>query len=163
SLDFPTTGDAFDRTQNGAFDAFVIELDPSGDQLEYGTFLGSPGEEDGWDIAVRDEVIYVAGRTNSADFPRTARTYVGSFDVFLTRIKRDQGILSSFVFGGVRRDEAHALALGSDGSIYLHGVARSPDFPITPGAFDSMQNGAYDTFVAKVRPSGDELVYSTFL
>jgi hypothetical protein len=163
SPDFPTTSDAVDRTQNGTFDAFVIQLDPSGADLKYATFLGSPGEEDGWDIAVKDGVMFVAGRTNSPDFPRTAGAHVGSFDVFLTRIKRDKGILSSFVFGGARRDEAHALALGGDGSIYLHGVARSTDFPITPGAFDSTQNGAYDSFVAKVRPSGDQLVYSTYL
>ncbi len=43
----------------------------------------------------------------------------------------------------------------------MTGGTSSPDFPTTPGAFDT--TGGTDAFVAKLNPAGSTLAYSTFL
>ena len=45
----------------------------------------------------------------------------------------------------------------------MTGLTESPNYPTTPGAFDSTFNGSDDAFVTKLNASGSALVYSTFL
>lgn len=70
SADFPTV-DAIQPVYGGGdYDAFVVRLDPSGHSLLYSTFLGGPGEDGGYGIAVDDRGnAYVAGYTQSHSFP----------------------------------------------------------------------------------------------
>ena len=80
SEDFPFTPTAPQRTQGmGDFDAFVLQLSSAGRVLEYATYLGGDGNDEGRAIAANDpddadalSNIYVGGRTTSSDFPRTA-------------------------------------------------------------------------------------------
>jgi hypothetical protein len=73
SEEFPTTPGAYDESHNGDTDAFVVRLGPSGDLLQYGTFLGGAGDEYGNDLVYAGaDVIYLAGTTTSEDFPVTA-------------------------------------------------------------------------------------------
>src|SRR5262249_6372859 len=46
---------------------------------------------------------------------------------------------------------------------YVMGSTRSANFPTTPGAFDTIHNGAFDVFVTKLNPTGSGLLYSTFI
>src|SRR5450432_105144 len=63
--------------------------------------------------------------------------------------------------GGSFNDYGTALAIGSDGSVYVAGDTNSSDFPITPGAFNSIwQTGS--GFLAKLNPSG-AIAYATFI
>ncbi len=70
SADFPTV-DALQATYGGgACDAFVAKIDPSGAFLEYSTFLGGSGADEGHAVAVDGaSAAYVTGTTTSADFP----------------------------------------------------------------------------------------------
>jgi hypothetical protein len=57
-----------------------------------------------------------------------------------------------------------AIAVDSWGQAYVCGFTSSPDFPTTPGAFQTTFNGlADDAFVTKLNSQGTGLVYSTFL
>lgn len=60
-------------------------------------------------------------------------------------------------------DVPTAIAMGTDGSIYVTGWTYSSRFPVTPGAFDPTYNGLGDAFVSKFDPTGSSLAYSTFL
>jgi hypothetical protein len=74
-------------------------------------------------------------------------------------------VYGSFLGGG-DEDYLTDIAVGADGSIYVTGQTSSPDFPTTPGAFDTTYNpGGFggDVFVSKLDPTGSTLVYSTFL
>jgi uncharacterized protein (TIGR03437 family) len=56
--------------RNG-FDAFVTKINAAGSALMYSTFLGGNGRDEGFSIAVDGAGdAYVAGGTNSGDFPR---------------------------------------------------------------------------------------------
>ena len=59
------------QARNG-FDAFVTKFNTAGSALLYSTFLGGNGIDEGYAIAVNGSGdAYVAGGTNSDDFPRT--------------------------------------------------------------------------------------------
>src|SRR6185436_18388905 len=55
-----------------------------------------------------------------------------------------------------------AVAVDSSGNAYVTGASGSPNFPITPGAFQTTQTGN-DAFVTKIDSAGNAFVYSTFL
>jgi hypothetical protein len=50
-----------------------------------------------------------------------------------------------------------------DRNAYVSGSTDSTNFPTTPGAFQRIYGGANDAFVARLSPSGQRLVYSTYL
>lgn len=83
STDFPTTAEAFQKQSGGSRtgggfggDAFVTKLSAAGSSLVYSTYLGRSGDEKGSGIAVDSEGhAYVAGTTDSFDFPITAGTH----------------------------------------------------------------------------------------
>ncbi|MGH8006862.1 MAG: MopE-related protein [Candidatus Binatia bacterium] len=86
SPDFPTTVDAIDTTYNGDSDVVVTKLTAAGDQLVYSTFLGASGNDASGAIAVdATGSAYVAGFTNSPDFPTT----MGAFDTTYNGGMRD--------------------------------------------------------------------------
>jgi hypothetical protein len=72
-------------------------------------------------------------------------------------------VYSSFL-GGSNFDDGRAIAVDSQGNAYITGRTGSFDFPVTGGAFQqTIGNVPGDGFVVKVNPSGNALVYSTFL
>jgi len=90
SASFPTTAGAYDRTYNGAREAFVARLGPSGD-LEHSTFLGGSNDDCGRGITLAGNgCVFVAGETSSSDFPTTPGAYGkaqnGEVDVFVIKL-----------------------------------------------------------------------------
>ena len=171
SVDFPTTPGAYATTPNGE-DIFVTKLNASGTGLIYSTFLGGSGGESAYAIALDDAgQAYIDGITNSADYPVTAGAFDTMFnggytDAFVAKLSSGGDILLySTYLGGSDNDSASSLVLDSSNSIYLTGNTRSPDFPVTAGAFDTLYGGGFygDAFVAKLDATGDSMIYCTFL
>src|SRR5882672_6446297 len=151
--------------------------------LSYSTYLGDSGFTDlRSSIAVdRDGNAYVAGFTNSKDFPTTAGAFQPSngdccgsgSDVFVTKLDpTGTGLVYSTYLGGINFDQIGGIAVDTDGNAYLTGNTNSPNFPTTPGAFGTSLNGggsnfgtnsSSDAFVTKLNATGSALVYSTYL
>ncbi|HVZ23325.1 MAG TPA: SBBP repeat-containing protein [Vicinamibacterales bacterium] len=92
-------------------------------------------------------------------------------DAFVTKIDATGTALVYSTYLGGREDEdlipgfgppAGDLAVDQDGNAFVTGLTLSPDFPTTPGAFESTLSGSIHAFVAKYGPSG-AIVYSTLL
>src|SRR5262249_55401930 len=66
----------------------------------------------------------------------------------------------SSYLGGSGDDEATAVALGPDGSLFLAGTTGSVDFP---GAGQSQLTGSTDAFISKLDPSGTAIAYTAFV
>lgn len=77
--------------------------------------------------------------------------------VFVAKLDQNGNIVYSTYFGGSGTDGATAMALGSDGSVYVTGATSSTDFPVTKGAYAT--SGA--SFVFKLNPDGS-LAWSTY-
>ncbi len=70
----------------------------------------------------------------------------------------------STFLGGSERDEASDVAVDAQKNAYFTGNTVSPDFPLTPGGFDSTYNNQ-DGYVTKIDMTGAApvLAYSTYL
>jgi hypothetical protein len=178
SSDFPTTGGAFDRTFNvdtcprcgiDQYDAFVAKLNASGSGLVYSTFLGGFDLDDALAIAIDGSGnAYIGGETGSTNFPTTAGAFDtsrnGAFDAFVTKLNASgSALVYSSYLGGLEVEFVAGAAVDASGNAYMAGITRSADFPTTPGAFDTTQNGLFDVFVTRLNAAGSALEYSTFL
>ena len=71
----------------------------------------------------------------------------------------------STYLGGIDADEVGGIAVDSSGAVYVVGSTASNNFP-TLNAIQSEYSGpnsVKDIFVAKLSPSGDSLIYSTYI
>jgi hypothetical protein len=171
STNFPSTAGAFDPTRDGSSDGFVTKFGADG-SLVYATFIGGSEPENAIGLSVDAAGnAYVAGWTDSADFPTTPGAHHTSLnssqDGFLAKIAADGSALvySTYLGGqhspGQGSTVATDVAVGADGSAFV--IGSSSDFPTTAGAFDGTLNGFEDGLVAKFSPDGSTLVWATYL
>ena len=156
STNFPTTTGAYQTTFGGVEDAFVAKLNATGTALVYSTYLGGTGFDIGIGIAVDTAgSAYVTGVTESTDFPTTPGAfqtiYGGGEDAFVTKLNpTGTALVYSTYLGGSGLDGGNGIAVDAAGNAYVTGATGSPDFPTTPGAFQTTYGGGiYDAFVTK--------------
>ncbi len=172
SADFPMATTAWQPQHAGGSDGFLLQLNPSLQSITWGTFLGASGNERIRDLSESSEGLDVCGSTSSPGFPTTAGSWQTSFgggngvtgDGFLTRFNGslDQLRWSTFV-GGSQNDVAVSLESNGVGYVLLAGSTSSTNFPVTPGALDTIHNGSTDGFVALVNWTGQLADFCTFL
>ncbi len=160
---FTTTPGVVQPAPGSDIDAAVIKLDALGQDLVYATYLGGTGWDGGTAIGVdATGAAYVAGETQSFDFPTTPdplRGYVGLFDSFVAKLDPAGATL------------VYSTYLGSDGAA---GIATGPggvasvvaftflDLPTTPNAFVPTRDGS-DAYAATLAADGSHLRYATYL
>ncbi len=155
-----------------AGDAYLVKLAADG-SLDFATYLGGSGVDAGNAIALDTAGdIYVAGYTESADFPvlrAPQGTSSGKGDAFVAKVSGDGlHILFATYLGGTGRDEALGLAVDKAGDMFVAGTTKSVDFP-TENAFQkncaSLSSGAClgQAFVTKIAADGSAFSYSTYL
>lgn len=172
SLDFPTTHGAYDRQYGGNSEGFVFRLSPTGDALEYSTFLGGSFGDLVLACAVAPTgAIIAAGYTGSVDYPTTPGVHqptIGqSVDGVISRLSPDGSSIEwSTYLGGNSAEEIRGIALADNGDVLLTGRTNSTDFPTTLGTIESVWQGPafdYKAFVTRMRSDGSGLVWSTLL
>jgi hypothetical protein len=171
SSNFPVEN-AFQSTIAGQCNAYLARLSSSGNTQLFSTYLGGSGctmsyPETGQGIALDAQGdAYVAGVTSSSDFPLSNAIQpqlLGSTDAFVTKVNSSGGLLFSTFMGGSGVDVGNAIALDASGAVYVAGYTYSTDFPVTAGALQTANAGACDAFLFKLSPTGDTLLYATYL
>jgi hypothetical protein len=195
SSDFPITTGAYQSTNKGvatfSANAFVTKLNPAGNALVYSTYLSGSGlglyvqeASVGQAIAVDSAgSAYVTGYVESSDFPVTPGAFQtqhpaaglnGTPNAFVTKLTPDGKNLdySTYLGGtgngsGYQGDIGNAIAVDASGNAYVTGQTYSADFPVTTGAFQTVNHGfalqLSNAFVTKLNPTGTAEVYSTYL
>jgi hypothetical protein len=137
--------------------------------LVYSTYLGGSGLDQAQGIAVDSSGnAYVTGSTSSPDFPMANPSQVryggAGSDAFVTKLSASgNALVYSTHLGGRATDVGYGIAVDSAGNAYLTGTTDSTDFP-TANSFQALHAGGInDAFVTKLNPSGNALVYSTYL
>ncbi len=156
SSGFPTTPGAYDENLNGNADCYISRFDNDLTILASSTVIGGSSRDGGGAIVLSDYGdVYIAGLTDSADFPTTTGAYDDSFnggsDHIICKLDGDlTNLLASTFLGGNGSDALFGIAIDPEGSVYLAGTTESPDSPVTAGAHDQSYNGNGDVFVAKL-------------
>ncbi len=164
STDFPTTPGSLQPVA-GAGLGFVSELNPTGSALVYSTYLGGSTTSYANGIAVDGSGnAYVTGW---GTFPTTPGAYLSgtSGGAFVAKLnaKGSALVYAAGLGGSGGLDKGYGVAVDSSGNAYVTGIASSPDFPTTPGGYQTKFGGFADAFVTELNAAGTALVYSTFL
>lgn len=159
-----------------------VVIDPV---LTYSTYFGGNYGDQPWAIAINptDGSIYIAGQTFSSkisnNIPLSSldafqTNYLGgklSGDAFVARFdSTGTNLIYASYLGGSGNDGALSLAVDAAGNAFIAGFTDSTNFPATTNAFSSHLNSQHtksgfpiDAFVAELNPTGDALIYSTYL
>ncbi len=157
---FPTTENAYDtiysNNSNSTFpDAFLCKMDNNLNTVISSTFIGGQGYESGADLAVDSQGnIFVAGVTNSIDFPVFCNSYDNSYngneDCFIVGINPDLSNLKvSTLYGSKNEDRAFSIFIDANNSIYISGYTKSTDLADST-SYDNSYNGVGDGLVFKM-------------
>jgi len=176
SKNFPTTAHAYNNNYNGGDgDAFILKMDKDLKTLVSSTYLGGSGVEEDWRspelVQDDDGNIYIAGITESDDFPTTPGAFQekyngGTRDVFLSKFDPDlKELLASTLLGGSNDDRmGRSLCIDfKNGEICVGGYTFSPDFPTNQDAYGKVISGKLDGFISKLSMDLKALTASTIL
>jgi uncharacterized protein (TIGR03437 family) len=88
----------------------------------------------------------------------------GGYDVFVSKFSLSgASLLYSTYLGGSSDDFGYGIGVDSSGSAYVTGWTASSNFPTRNPIQSLYGGGASDAFVARLAPSGNSLLYSTYL
>jgi hypothetical protein len=156
----------------GPCNAFIAWLSSDGNTLMFSTYLGGSGctvayPETGQGIALDSAGdAYVAGVTSSANFPllyAIQPQLLGFTDAFVAKVNSSGSLLFSTYMGGTGVDVGTAIAVDASGAAYVSGYTFSTDFPVLSGGIQTANGGGCDAFLFKLSPTGDTLLYATYL
>jgi len=121
-----TTKNAYKSAINGGTDAFLLRVNQSGSAIDYSTYLGGSGNDEGLGVAVDGSFVpYVTGSTESADFPTinpltnpndgNPIPLSGTAGAFVAKFTPDGATLAfSAYLGGSGADQGNAIAVVND-------------------------------------------------
>jgi len=146
----------YDRSQPLVIDPVIV----------YSTYLGGSGDDQASGIAVDGTgSVYVAGYTDSADFPSATLGSLpsGNTHVFVAKLDpTGASLIYADYIGGNSQDYGYALALDSAGHVYVTGSTASSNFP-TVNPYQGTYPGAFNAFLTEISADGSSLLYSTYL
>jgi len=174
SPDYDVTTGAFQTTKSTTDpferDVFVTKLNATGTALLYSTYIGGSDWDHGSGIAVDGSgYAYVTGETRSTDYDVTTGAFQttkngGVLDVFVTKLNAaGTALVYSTYIGGSSDNRGYGIAVDGSGNAYVTGYTNSTDYDVTPGAFQTTNEGGGDVFVTKLNATGTALVYSTYI
>lgn len=159
-------------TLTGSADVFVARISNNGTALalDYLTFIGGTGRDYPTGLGVDNGFdVYVAGNTNSSDFPTIngIQNSASGSHGFLSKLDPGANLLYSTYLAGSGSDSVSDLAVDSRGRAYAFGITSSSDLPVTAGALQpTYPAGATNQFFfAKLDPaqsSVNSLLYLTY-
>ena len=121
----------------------AVKVDRVGRSFAYFRTISSSGGSTGFAIAVDSAgQAHLTGRIFSAGLATTAnafqRTYGGGgSDAFVARLNAAGDVAYLSYLGGSGSEIGYGIAVANNGNSYLTGTTDSPNFPLTPGAFQS--------------------------
>jgi hypothetical protein len=169
SDNFPTVA-GYQGDQPGS-DMFVAELNATGNDLLYGTYLGGNGDDYGYGLVLDNAgAVYIAGMTYSDNWPTVnpVQSYGGDADACVAVLNPDgQSLAFGTYLGGVLEDGANAIGIDASGHIGVTGYISDDNLTLVDAlytyqaykdAFVVLFNGSYElTFSTYLGGDGDDV------
>jgi len=159
SANFPVTANATQSVLKGTQDGVVLKLNPTLTSLTWSTYLGGSTDDAGYVLALNklQTMLYVAGGTNSSDFPATAGTYHTTFqgglaDGFVARFQNSGNyqLQKCTYMGTSNYDQCYGVQIDNQDSVYIMGQSLGGTFPVTAGVYSNPNSSQ---FVIKMDPN----------
>ncbi len=169
---------------NNGSDIFVAKINKTGTQLVASSYFGgslndglnpnnSPlvrnyGDQLRGDI-ISDASgnIFVSTVTSSTDFPARKgldSTYNGGgSDALVMKLTSDLSEITWATFlGGSLTDASHTIQIDKNGDLFVGGGSNSTNFSMTSGAYQMVNAGGVDGWIAKIKGDGSTILNATF-
>ena len=176
SPDLPLTNAVQSQVHSGPA-GFLVKLSSDGATIIYSTYFGgTEGNSQITSLATDAKGnLFVAGLTNSSDFPQTSS--LPKFPLVFSETSQVGGVMvaqlsptGNLVFSAVAAPANYIdftpngqprIGLDSAGNIYLSGYTATTNLPTTPGVITP--SGGPGTFIAKIKPGATGFAYFTYL
>ena len=165
SNNMPVSVGAFQVSNNGGQDGYVLKLDSTGSRI-FSTYFGGTGNEDAYGISTdAQKNIYISGYTNSSDMPVTNGAYQNTAnagdEIYIASFTPAGAQLWCTYFGGSGMDDVYAMTTDHNGHFYVLASTTSNDMPVIGTPVQASPAGMYDAFILKISSSGQPL-WSTY-
>lgn len=148
-------------TFSGVFDTYILKLKNDG-TFQWARYFGGSGGEFTVGMAVsKTDRIVIAGFTSSQDIQTTSGAFqaahAGALDIFISVFDSSGNALWTTYYGGSATDDAHAVNFDANENVIVGGETYSTNFPVSPGAYQTINNGNSDVYVLKFDSLGNRL------
>jgi hypothetical protein len=134
-------------------DVLVGKLNVAGDTLTYLSYLGGSRSDYGTKIQVMDQdIIIIAGHSQSSDFPLSSSAYdqtVQNFELFVSALDITQREVCYSSFLGGSHNDYLFDSYGWGDSFYVSGLSESTNFPVSPDAYAQNRRGSDEAVLAR--------------
>ena len=159
SANLPASTNAWQRSAAGGGDAFIAKLSTTTGAVEYLSYIGGSGRDEGLLLSAVGEKLWFAGTSNSAGFLGEIKSdtdiYAGKWN--------DTAPQWHKVYGGSHRDRVFSISAGSGGDLWLSGMSLSRDFPVSADAAQSQRSRKRDAIVMRVNATTGATEYASYL
>jgi gliding motility-associated-like protein len=175
SANFPVTPTAIASTISGLQAGVVFKFNPGMTSLLWSTYLDGVGDDAGYVLAFNpsQSSVYVAGGTNSANFPVPAGgwqpTYMGdSADGYILKFRNSPpyNLQKGTFVGTANYDQVYGIQVDYSGNVYVMGQSLGGTFPVTAGVYTNpsssqfimkMDSNLTSDLISTVYGSGDPI------
>lgn len=175
------------------FDMGITKFAAINAQRLFSTYIGGNNNEQPHSLICDAQGnLYIAGRSASSNYPTLTASDLygprGDFDIVITKLNAaGNNLLGSVIIGGTGRDGVNIrpkyeppggaeslrrnygddarseVILDKAGNVYVASCTRSTNFPVTPGAVQSVQGGGdQDGVILKFNNNLSSLLFSTY-
>ncbi|MBK7376508.1 MAG: PKD domain-containing protein [Chitinophagaceae bacterium] len=184
-------GGGVNEDNTGPYDIAIIKYSANGSNRLFATYLGGTSNEQPHSmICDQQGNLIVAGRSTSSNFPKTIPQIGigGGYDIVVTKINATgSAILGSVKMGGIEDDGVNIrgkyvapdgadvtrrnygddarseVILDGANNIFVASCSRSPNFPVTAGAFQTVFGGGrQDGVILKFSPNLNTVLFSSY-
>jgi gliding motility-associated-like protein len=147
SGNFPITpATALSASLSGLQDGVVCKFNSTLTTMLWGTYIGGNGSDAGYVLAfdTSQASLFVAGGTNSTDFPVTAGTLHTTFqggraDGFILKFQNSApyNLQKGTYVGTSNYDQVYGIQVSDDNQVYVMGQSLGGGFPVTTGVYSN--------------------------
>jgi gliding motility-associated-like protein len=165
SFDFPVEN-AFQPLHGGSQDAVIMKLDPTLDQMIWGTFFGGTGDDSGFSVSANTAgELYVCGGTTSNNLSIGNNGIQPTFgggtaDGYVLRIQPNgQSIMNGTYWGSSLYDQLYFIEIDEDEQVYVFGQTNAAGSTMIINAvYGTADSG---NLITKFSPSLNSVTWST--
>jgi hypothetical protein len=139
---------------------YLAKLSPNGDTLLGATYIGEG-------VRIRDMAVNGVGSVAVAGWVEPGGTLTPTASAWRSVastgfVAKFSSSLSTADFVTYAPEEPKAVAIDTDGNVFIAGGTASTSYPVTAGAYQAVKKDSRDAFVTKLSPAGAMLL-STYL